>query len=168
MSRNNEVAALWVPAHVGIAGNEDADRLANEAAEGRTHEVLNECGWEASLSHLPRVATDGRAAPAPPHSGWLYTSGQSAGTTTPGVPASEGSSCGESGSRWLATTTGCCQGTPPSGSFLHERMSGAQRLGPSEFWWCNCGRRQSRHRLFVEYRAWAPQIRTLWRRIIKD
>ena len=62
----------------------------------------------------PPVATDDRTAPAPPHSGWFRTSGQSADTTTPGVPASEGSSCGESGSRWLATTTSCCRGTPPS------------------------------------------------------
>ena len=54
------------------------------------------------------------------------------------------------------------------GSFLHDRMTGPQRLYSDEYWWCNCGRRQSRHHLFMECRAWAPQIRELWRRVGKD
>ena len=33
---------------------------------------------------------------------------------------------------------------------------------------CNRDRRQSCHHLFVECRAWASQIRRLWRRIGKD
>ena len=45
------------------------------------------------------------------------------------------------------------------GSFLHERMTGAQGLGSSEYWWCSCGRGQSRHHLFVECKAWAPKQR---------
>ena len=36
------------------------------------------------------------------------------------------------------------------GSFLHERMSRPQRLALDECWWCNCGRRQTRHHLFTE------------------
>ena len=55
VSRNNEVTALWVLAPVGIAGNEEADRLAKEAAGGRTREVLDEYRWEASISHLSCV-----------------------------------------------------------------------------------------------------------------
>ena len=43
------------------------------------------------------------------------------------------------------------------GSFLHERMTEAQRVESSECWWCNCGRRQSRHHLFTEFRAWDPR-----------
>ena len=40
--RDKEVAILLAPARAVIAGNEEADRLAKEAAEGRTHEVA----WE--------------------------------------------------------------------------------------------------------------------------
>ena len=54
------------------------------------------------------------------------------------------------------------------GTFLYDRMTGPQRLESDGCWWCNCGRRQSRHHLFTECRAWAPQIRELWRRVGKD
>ena len=54
------------------------------------------------------------------------------------------------------------------GSFLHDWMTEPQRLEMDECWWCNCGRRQSRHHLFMECRAWLPQIRELWRRVGKD
>ena len=47
-------------------------------------------------------------------------------------------------------------------------MTEGQRLESNECWWCNRGRRQLRHHLFVECRAWAPQIRRLWRGIGKD
>ena len=59
-------------------------------------------------------------------------------------------------------------GHAATGSFLHDRMTGPQRAESDECWWCNCGKRQSRHHLFTECRAWMPQIRKLWRRIGKD
>ena len=64
VSRDNEVTVLWVPAHVRIAGNEEADRLAKEAAEGRTREASDEYRWEASLSHLSQVVTENRSRAA--------------------------------------------------------------------------------------------------------
>ena len=59
-------------------------------------------------------------------------------------------------------------GHAATGPFLHDRMSGPQRAESDECWWCNCGKRQSRHHLFAECRAWLPQIRELWQRIGKD
>lgn len=46
VSRDNEVKILWVPAHAGIAGSEEADRLAKEAAEDWAHEVAGEYRWD--------------------------------------------------------------------------------------------------------------------------
>ena len=50
VSRDNEVMVLWTPAHAGAASNEEANELAKEVAEGRTHEVADKYSWEASLS----------------------------------------------------------------------------------------------------------------------
>ena len=54
------------------------------------------------------------------------------------------------------------------GSFLHERVTGPLSRESSKCRWCSCGRRESRHHLLVECKAWAPQIRRLWRRVGKD
>ena len=48
------------------------------------------------------------------------------------------------------------------------RITGLQYLESDECWWCNCGRTLSRFHLFVECRAWAPQIRERWKRVGKD
>ena len=53
--------ATFHVSHVGIAGNEEADRLAKEAARDQTHGVLVEFRWEASLSNLSRVASENRS-----------------------------------------------------------------------------------------------------------
>lgn len=44
VGRDNEVTVLCVPAHMGIAGNEEADRLAKEAAAGHIQEVSDATG----------------------------------------------------------------------------------------------------------------------------
>ena len=54
------------------------------------------------------------------------------------------------------------------GSFLHERMTGPLRRESSDCRWCGNGKRESRHHLFTERRAFTPQIRRLWARIVKD
>ena len=54
------------------------------------------------------------------------------------------------------------------GSLLHDQMSEPRRLSSDERWRCNSGKRQTRYHLFTECRAWAPQIRRLWRRIGRD
>ena len=59
-------------------------------------------------------------------------------------------------------------GHAATGSFLHYRMTGSQRLDSDECLWCNCGKRQSRFHLFTECMAWAPQIRELWRGMGED
>ena len=54
------------------------------------------------------------------------------------------------------------------GSFLHERMMGPLHLESDRYRWRNSAARESRHHLFVKYRAWTVQRHRLWRRVGKD
>ena len=63
-------------------------------------------------------------------------------------------------------------------SRFFQLLSGHTAVGPhlvektktiqsDKCWWCGSGERQWRHRLFVKCRAWAAQIKELWRSIGK-
>ena len=63
-------------------------------------------------------------------------------------------------------------------SRYYQLMSGQAAIGPylkekirktddDRCWWCGGGKKQTRHRLFTECRAWLPQIRRLWKDIGK-
>ena len=61
--RYNRVTIRWVPAHHGVAANEEAGRLTKEAAEGITpdDDTSDDYRLEKSLVHMSRIATEGRA-----------------------------------------------------------------------------------------------------------
>ena len=98
-ARDNMVQVRWVPAHIGIEGNEVTDTFAKEAAGGRQYSVEDRQLREASLSHLSRLATE-RGSPS------MY--GQSEGTGPQQGPGYEGRHCAGCGSPWPAGTTNYC------------------------------------------------------------
>jgi transcriptional antiterminator len=51
LARNNTVNIIWVPAHIGITGNERADRMANESIDRNEVERVTYIPW----SHIDSI-----------------------------------------------------------------------------------------------------------------
>ena len=76
--------------------------------------------------------------------------GQSVGTVYLEEPACGGDSYDKSASRWRAANYyQLLSERAAIRSFLHKRTAGPQRLESSKSWWCNCGKRQTRHHLLL-------------------
>ena len=50
------------------------------------------------------------------------------------------------------------------GPYLKDKI---HKVDDDQCWWCGGGKKQTRHHLFTECRAWTPQIRRLWSNIGK-
>ena len=171
MAKDNEVAHFWVPAHSEVAGNEFANDLAKEAAEGslryELEDVPDGVRWQTSILHPARRSSERRtreagqwaAAHVRPERRYRPPSGSSLRRRA--LRGARKSLAGRYNYQLLS-------GHAPIGSFLHERMTGLLCRGSSQRRWCDSGRRESRHHLFTECRAWIPQIGQLWRRVARD
>ena len=165
ISCNNEVLILWVPALAGVRSNEVADGVAKEAAMGQTYWVPDQVRWQAGLLHLSRRATERRSEDT---SRWTKDHVRPERRyVPPGGPGFRKRAMRRVRKSVAQRYYQVLSGHAATGSFLHDRMLGPQRLESDECWWCKC-ERQSRHHLFTECRAWAPQVRELWQRVGKD
>ena len=165
ISRSNEVAIRWVPAHQGAPGNEMADEYAKAAAEGGQpdSDVPDEYRWETSLSHMTRMATEGRSRTA---AQWIadrlgnprrkYRPPPGRGLRRRLLRKTPKSVAG----RYYQLLPGHAA----IGPYLKDRIG---RATDDKCWWYGGGKQQTRHHLFTECRAWLPQIRKLWKEIGK-
>ena len=159
ISRSNEVLILWVPVHVGVEGNEVADGMAKEAAAGQIYGVPDQVRWQASLPHLSRRASERRSEDT---SRWIRDHFRPEQRyASPGGPGFRKRAMRRVRKLIAQRYYQLLLGHAVTGSFLHDRMTGPQRAESDECWWCNCGKRQSRHHLFTECQSWLPQIRGL-------
>lgn len=156
-AKNNEVSVMWVPAHKGVAGNEFMDGLAKEAAGGRPRDDLEEVPdkirWQASLPHLSRQATEGRARDA---TQWItaHVRPERRYCTGPQVArVSAARLCEKSGNPLAGRYYRLLLSHAAIGSFLHERMTGPLRRESSECRWCASDKRELRHHLFTKRQA---------------
>ena len=162
-ARSNEVTIRWVPAHQGTPGNEKADEYAKTAADPEGA-VPDDYRWETSLTHMTRVATEARTRST---AQWIA---DHAGTPDGSTALQRGGVSGADSSDKLTPKT-------VAGRY-YQLLSGHAAIGPclkdkihktvdDKCWWCGGGRRQTRHHLFTECRAWRPQIAKLWKDIGK-
>ena len=162
----NEVLILWVPAHAGVRGNEVVDGMAKKAAAGQIYGVPDQFRWQASLPHLSRRATERQSEDT---SRWIRDHVRpERHYVPPGGPGFRKRAMRRVRKSVAQRYHQLLPGHAAIGSFLHDQMTGPQRLETDECWWCNCGKRQSRHHLFTECRGWAPQIRELWQSVNLD
>lgn len=150
-ARDNHIWICWVPAHKGVQGNETADEMAKEAAGGQSDEVPDRVRWQVSLPLLSRRATERRTETT---TRWVRDHVRPERRYVP--PGGGGFRKRALRQVQKATAQRYCQlltGHAAIGSFLHDRMTGSQRLEPDICWWRNCGRSQPRYHLFVDCRA---------------
>ena len=159
MSRSDGVSIRWVPAHHEVLGNEKADEYGKVVVEGGglDSDVLDEYRWDTSLSHMTRVAAEARYRAA---AQWIVDR------------------LGNPQRRYRPPSGGGLKRSPPRrtpksvagryyqllsehaaiGPYLKDRIG---RATDDKCWWRGGGKQQTRHHLFMECRAWLPQIRKL-------
>ena len=140
-------------------GNEAADQYAREAALGHQHSAADGLRWEASLWHLGRVATETRTSAT---ARWITSHVMPERRQRPPVaPGLRRKALRRVRKSLASRYYQLLSGHSAIGSFLHE-MTGPLGREPGECRHYSYGEKESLHHLFVEWRAWAPQIRRLW------
>jgi hypothetical protein len=145
--------------HSGIPGNEEADRQANKAREGRGYTV-RECIYTSAANRARRISEGRTAAKAKweadrctKHYGYRLKG--KAGSKRP-VPMTSVKSL-------AARFYRLKRGHAPTGAYL-------KRFGHREddiCWWCRGGAVQTREHLFRHCSRWKDQQKTFWKTVGK-
>ena len=159
--RGNTVTIRWVPARLGVEGNEQADALAKRAVEGREDRVGPSFILEASLSHLTRKVTEARSDAI---NRWIREH-----------PGRRRRYCPPKGGKMRKALA---KARKELAGRFYQLLSGHTAMGNhllranqakrDECFWCGSGERQTRFHLFVKCRRWKPEIRRLWQRVRLD
>ena len=162
--RGNTITIRWTPAHVGVEGNERADRTAKDAA---TLPPLRGTGSRFSLAYLKRRTTEGITR------GWAEDTRtrmrKSRGAKGRGAYEEPGREARPRirkelrkarkgvASRFFQLLSGHAMIAP----FLKERWKWTDS---DRCWWCGGGR-QGRDHLFKECTTWKKEIAELWEEV---
>jgi len=157
-----ETEIHWVLGHTGIPGNEEADRQANLAREGRRTGTVRERVYTSAANRTRRISEAKTAAKAEweadkcsKHHGYRLKG--KAGSKRP-IPMN---SVKPLAARFYRLKSGHA----PGGTYL-------KRFGhrdDDKCWWCGGGSRtaQTREHLFRHCSLWKEQQKTLWKEVGK-
>ena len=161
--RGCTLTVKWVPSHVEVEGNELADTMAKcaatsavygDAASSREAEVV-------SMSHMRRRTTDARTVQT---ARWVAERTRERRSYIPrrraGVRKALMGEKKSLASRYYQLLTGHAITAP----YMKEKL---KKIESDQCWWCDSGKRQTRHHLLCECRAFRPQIVKMWREVGK-
>ena len=149
---------LFRSSHMGVEGNEQADKEARKAAEEKESRADPQYLREASLSYLTRVTTEARSGAT---SEWIRDkSGRQRRYHPP-----KGGKMRKSLSRTRKELASRFYQLLSGHAATADHLVRVNQAGSDACFWCGSGERQTRYHLFVKCRRWTPEIKRLWQKV---
>jgi ribonuclease HI len=161
MDRGCTLTARWVPSHVGVEGNEQADQMAKTAAASEIYgdRISRQFLPAVTIAHLRRRTTERKTRET---TAWIVErTRQRRSYILPNKRGFRQALKHEKkalAGRYYQLLTGHALIAP----YLKEKL---KKIESDQCWWCDSGERQTRHHLFTKCRAFMPQIRQLWKEV---
>jgi len=157
--RGDSLTIRWVPGHANIEGNEVADFWAKNAAQNRGYATNKAYLNETSLAFMSRKATEARSDGT---TKWIAEHSSKRSQYKPPTRKGMRKPLKNIRKGLAARYYQLLTGHAITAVYLHDKI---KTIDSDQCWWCESGKRQSRHHLFTECERWLPQIKTLWKEV---
>ena len=157
--RGNTLAIKWVPGHADVEGNEVADFWAKQAAHNRADATDKPYLNETSMAFISRKATEARSEGTKK---WIAEYSSKRTQYKPPTKKGMRKPLKNMQKRLAARYYQLLTGHAITATYLHDKL---KTTDSDQCWWCESGKRMTRHHLFTECERWLPQIKDLWKEV---